>query len=800
MLRFSLPLLLFWLPVYCQTPDIIAVDANGNIYTGGGVRAFVAKSAGHSELWRADLRQPDRGRVLTLLPVPDGVWAGGAAGRRGFLTRLNVEGRIVAEADFDTPVRALAIDTAGSVYLARDGFLEKLGPAGKPVYSVAVKSPVTALAADSAGSLYATVGASIAKRNSDGTEWLWSVDLGPSSPLAIAVDATGSAYVTGTTRSLDFPILAAAQPRMDGPSDAFVTKVKADGSGFEWSTYLGGRGADTGTAVAMDGEGNLWVAGYTTSSDFPGSPASAAVWHGAEDGFLARLNSQGAVMESRYFGSPGNDRIQSLAIDTEGNPHVAGWNDEGAVRSFSDRVSAFKAAAVAGFDGSAPTSSPLAIQVSNLDDSGPGSLRDLVATSPSGTTIIFPRVKGKITLLSRILINKNLTIQGPGQGIVTIDGAGKTRLFFIQGGNVSISLLTLSNGLAKGGNASGGGAGAGMGGAIFQNGGSLTLTQVTVQNNRALGGDQVPGNALGGGGFGGNAPLNGNGAGGGDLGGAGGVVNFNGFGGNGGDGAGGATGFNQPGNGGFAGGGGGFGGSGGKGGFGGGGGFGGADIGGGIGGFGGGGNGAGGGAGFGGAIFIRSGSLTLVNVGLFSNTAAGGSGNFGGTRGQGKGGALFILQGATATASNVLFSGNVAAQAGVNSTTGYDGTPAGAKQCPGQDTVDVCGVLPVNLVVAQTLTRDSGGNLLVTITVANVGGTAAENVVLTNLAINGVRGGGLPVSLGSIAAAESSTVTLHLPGTAGVPGAAGVLAVGGYYSGGSFNGGSFNYASRVTLP
>src|SRR5207302_10151754 len=132
---------------------------------------------------------------------------------------------------------------------------------------------------------------------------------------------------------------------------------------------------------------------------------------------------------------------------------------------------------------------------------------------------------GPIKLNSRLRIDDSLTIQGPGASSLAIDGQSTTRLFFIGGGNVTISGMTLQNGLGKGGSSYWGGGGAGMGGAIFVNAGSLTATGVVFNNNKAQGGSHTGAVVTaGGGGFGGDAPQCCAGASGGDLFGSGGFA------------------------------------------------------------------------------------------------------------------------------------------------------------------------------------------------------------------------------------------------------------------------------------
>ncbi len=342
----------------------------------------------------------------------------------------------------------------------------------------------------------------------------------------------------------------------------------------------------------------------------------------------------------------------------------------------------------------APILPPASITVVNTNDSGAGSLRQAIADAVSGDTICFS-LSGcpcTITLTSgELVINKNLTITGPGTNQLTISGNNASRVFFINPGApgattgppvtnpvVSLSQLKIANGKATGGNGGfgecggGGGGAAGMGGALFINGGAVTIADIAFDSNQARGGNGGGRTGIGycgggGGGVGGDGTTAGSGVGGngGSLGGSATSPGIPGN--NGGEGAGGGAvslSSASAGSGGFGGGGGGAsGGSAGNGGFGGGGGGRGSSAGASGGNFGG--SGArtgGGGAGLGGAIFIRAGSLAVANSSFTNNSASGGTG---GNNGQAKGGALFIHTGATVTngCPNSTFNGNTATDA-----------------------------------------------------------------------------------------------------------------------------------------
>src|SRR5262245_50615747 len=92
--------------------------------------------------------------------------------------------------------------------------------------------------------------------------------------VSIAVDATGNAYVTGTTISLDFPKVNPLQNSYAGEGDAFVAKLNSAGTALVYSTYIGGNSLDQGRSIAVDAAGNAYIAGFSQSNDFPGATGS----------------------------------------------------------------------------------------------------------------------------------------------------------------------------------------------------------------------------------------------------------------------------------------------------------------------------------------------------------------------------------------------------------------------------------------------------------------------------------------------------------------------------------------------
>ena len=150
---------------------------------------------------------------------------------------------------------------------------------------------------------------------------------------SIAVDQTGSAYVTGYTECLNFPIVNAFQPTYGGTTstfcsgDAFVAKLSPSGSTLVYSTYLGGNCSDFGNGIAVDQNGSSYVTGYTmsTSTTFPLSNAYQTTHSGGEDVFIAKLSPDGsALVYSTYLGGRWNDRGSAIPVDSAGDAYVTG--------------------------------------------------------------------------------------------------------------------------------------------------------------------------------------------------------------------------------------------------------------------------------------------------------------------------------------------------------------------------------------------------------------------------------------------------------------------------------------------
>ncbi len=213
----------------------------------------------------------------------------------------------------------LAVDSAGNVYLFGD--------------TASINFPTTtgALRTSRIGGPYDNY---VTKFGPDG-KVIWSTLLGGSGDETaggIAVDATGSVYLTGSTGSSDFPITSgAAQPVKgiggDLNEDGFVLKLNATGSAIVYSTFLGGNDDESPTDIAVNSAGEAFVTGLTFSTNFPTTPGTLKVRVNAlaYEAFVTRIDAAGARFIYSTFVSGGIGELPTaVAIDTQNNAFIAG--------------------------------------------------------------------------------------------------------------------------------------------------------------------------------------------------------------------------------------------------------------------------------------------------------------------------------------------------------------------------------------------------------------------------------------------------------------------------------------------
>jgi hypothetical protein len=218
---------------------------------------------------------------------------------------------------------AIAVDKSGDAYVAG--------------YTFSSNFPVTegAFQAEKPAST-ATPNAFVSELNPVATALVYSTFLGGNASdyaNAIALNASGNAYVTGNTDSSNFPVTTGAFQTTPHGSTAFVTEFNPTGTDQVYSTFLGGSGGDVANAIVVDRGGFAYVAGTTYSNDFPVTAAvlegsdlenSVIFAYGASVGFVTKLSPDGSALEYSTYLEGFNSSVSSLAADSTGAAYVAG--------------------------------------------------------------------------------------------------------------------------------------------------------------------------------------------------------------------------------------------------------------------------------------------------------------------------------------------------------------------------------------------------------------------------------------------------------------------------------------------
>src|SRR5581483_3224137 len=283
----------------------IAVDSSGN--------AYVTGSTTSSDFPLANAFQGSFGTAV----------------RKAFVTKLSASGSSLLYSTYlggvnDTEGNSIAVDISNSAYIT--------GSTTSPDFPTSHAFQPNLI--DNFGSAFVT------KFSSDGSSLVYSTYLGGHGiddfgdvGNAIALDTLGHAYVTGETSSSDFPTMNSIQSRSTAPtneSDAFVTKFSTDGTSLVYSTFLGGSGNDTATAIALDPSRNAYVTGFTFSNDFPIANAFQSTFSGDDSAFVTAINAAGSSMiYSTYLIGPSGSGLPSssgsgIAVDSMGEAVVTG--------------------------------------------------------------------------------------------------------------------------------------------------------------------------------------------------------------------------------------------------------------------------------------------------------------------------------------------------------------------------------------------------------------------------------------------------------------------------------------------
>ena len=333
----------------------IATDPSGTL--------FVTGESSSGDLWNNASPSSTNRRAFVAKLDPAGaqvlftVYLGGNGSDAGKAIAVSSSGAVYVTgvtSSTNFPVTAGAFSTRHSGM--RDVFIAKLASNGALQYSTLLGASSSdfgfGIAVDSSGQAYVagqtesmtfptTQGVLqsiyhgglsdcfVSKLNASGNALVYSTLLGGRNLdvcSAIVIDAAGNAYVTGATHSSDFPTYQPIQSDLRGTSNAFVVKINPTGSAAVYSTFLGGSNVDQATCIALDVLGDAYVAGSTSSFDFPTtSQAVQTFLRGSQNAFVTKISPDGrTLVYSTLLGGSQQDIANSIALDQNGRAVIGG--------------------------------------------------------------------------------------------------------------------------------------------------------------------------------------------------------------------------------------------------------------------------------------------------------------------------------------------------------------------------------------------------------------------------------------------------------------------------------------------
>jgi hypothetical protein len=336
--------------------DAVATDPKGDIYLGchsdspnlpGSASApYVLKGDLDAFVIKLDAKAS---RVLYLAQVGGRDWEGAMGIAVDSTGAAYITGSTYSP-DFPTTAGAFQRAFAGD----NDAFVVKVSPTGSIVYATFLggkgRDDGRRIALDRSGAAYVVgstnspdfpttaratqtryggdTDAFVAKLSPSG-DLLYSTYLGGSSPdngFDVAVNSSGNAYVTGNSRSANFPVVKSLQNSLRGDSDAFIAKLDTTGSALLFSTYLGGSDFEYGHGIALDAMDRIFLTGSTMSSDFPTSRGAFQTTFGGKwDGFVTKMAAPGnSILYSSYLGGNGEDGATQIVVSARGRAYIVG--------------------------------------------------------------------------------------------------------------------------------------------------------------------------------------------------------------------------------------------------------------------------------------------------------------------------------------------------------------------------------------------------------------------------------------------------------------------------------------------
>jgi hypothetical protein len=355
-------------------------DDGGGIALGPSNTVYVTGKTHSSNFPVANAFQPLKGGVTADAFVTKFSAAGNTLVYSTYLGGANPVGT-----DWGDSGYGIAVDSSGSAYVTGETFSTNF-PTVNPLQSTRRG------ASDAFVTKFSPAGNTLTYSTYLGGTYSDFFGLSSDGGYDIAIDASGNAYVTGSTYSFDFPTANAYQSfnaSSFGADDAFISVLNSTGTGFIFSTYLGGASYDTGSAIAVGSTGQVYVAGYTQSTNFPTVGAIQNTNNGSYDAFVTKFNSSPTGLAySTYLGGAADDLANSIALDSSDNAYVAGYTGS------SNYPTANAILPVNGGGDDAFVS-----KISNLDGYGiSGRVADDTGTGRSGVTVSVTGTQSTSTL------------------------------------------------------------------------------------------------------------------------------------------------------------------------------------------------------------------------------------------------------------------------------------------------------------------------------------------------------------------------------------------------------------------
>jgi photosystem II stability/assembly factor-like uncharacterized protein len=380
--------------IYAAIGTGIAVDAAGNAYITGYTSsptfpttqgAFQTTLRGYTNAFITKLNAEGNALVYsTYLGATDSSGAGNPPQCDAQRGGCNTNGRDIA------------VDGAGNAYVTGETSARSF-PTTASAYQP-TKSTDDCTDANNPAFVRPCTEAFVTKLNATGSALLYSTFLGGNGNDAgygLKLDASGNAFILGTTEARDFPTQNALYGSfLGGSSDAFLAKLNATGTTLSFSTYLGGSGSDTGKALDLDAAGNVYLCGDSSSTDLPAT--AGAFQPQANNAAIYKTTDSGITWKPLFKGLGGYVSIAKIAIDPDNSANLFAGTNLGIFQSTdggeSWQLPFTKPAGFLSFLSFAPQNPAQAFAVSFKSNSGYGLLKstdkgktwDSISTPTSG--------------------------------------------------------------------------------------------------------------------------------------------------------------------------------------------------------------------------------------------------------------------------------------------------------------------------------------------------------------------------------------------------------------------------------